>query len=111
MGPLIELSGCVAVLGWNGPYDSQDPKRIASVRLNRTRYQIESGSRICRKSEGILRETMRTVTELSLHFLQDFSPIRRSGRASQNRSGGSFDRSNLEMQDLNREAQNRWHGG
>jgi hypothetical protein len=37
--------------------------------------------------------------------------MRRSGRASQNRSGGGFDPSNSEMQDLNREAQNRWCGG
>jgi hypothetical protein len=35
----------------------------------------------------------------------------RSGGGGYNRSDGSFDRSGSQMQDLNREAQNRWRGG
>ncbi len=37
--------------------------------------------------------------------------MRRSDRASQNRSERGFDRSNSETQDLNCVAQNRWRGG
>ena len=29
-----ELSGSAAVLAWYGPYDAQDPKRIANARTN-----------------------------------------------------------------------------
>src|SRR5262249_7311946 len=36
---------------------------------------------------------------------------RSSGASSYNRSSGGYERSSSQMQDLNREAQNRWRGG
>jgi hypothetical protein len=40
LGPLIELSGSLAVLGWNGPYDAHEANSSAKASL----AKVEDGA-------------------------------------------------------------------